>query len=149
MVRTIEEWQKILASIADDNGRAMFLLKSLSHYREGMVYGDEDRQQLANALTALARNGIDRRLQTLTNALLMATATIEVRAVTIKAEGGPLWEELYKELMHLVSLYRGIAAEHGQVPQPALAGCSVCGIGADGKPYAYACSRNDCPTRVG
>lgn len=27
-------------------------------------------------------------------------------------------------------------------------GCSVCGIGADGKPYGYVCTRNDCPTRV-
>ena len=27
-------------------------------------------------------------------------------------------------------------------------GCTVCGIGADGKPYGYVCSRSDCPTRV-
>ena len=27
-------------------------------------------------------------------------------------------------------------------------GCTVCNIGSDGKPYAYACSRNDCPTRA-
>jgi hypothetical protein len=27
-------------------------------------------------------------------------------------------------------------------------GCQVCGIGADGKPYGYVCTRNDCPTRV-
>lgn len=27
-------------------------------------------------------------------------------------------------------------------------GCPVCGIGADGKPMAYACTRNDCPTRA-
>lgn len=27
-------------------------------------------------------------------------------------------------------------------------GCPVCGIGADGKPYGYVCTRNDCPTRV-
>lgn len=28
------------------------------------------------------------------------------------------------------------------------AGCPVCGLGSDGKPMAYACARNDCPTRV-
>lgn len=27
-----------------------------------------------------------------------------------------------------------------------VSGCPVCGIGSDGKPYAYACQRNDCPT---
>jgi hypothetical protein len=27
-------------------------------------------------------------------------------------------------------------------------GCSVCGIGADGKPYGYVCNRDDCPTKV-
>lgn len=27
-------------------------------------------------------------------------------------------------------------------------GCSVCGLGSDGKAYGYVCSRNDCPTRV-
>jgi len=30
----------------------------------------------------------------------------------------------------------------------ALVGCSMCGIGGDLKPYAYTCTRNDCPTRV-
>lgn len=33
-------------------------------------------------------------------------------------------------------------------PFVARMGCPVCGIGSDGKPYAYACTRNDCPTRV-
>lgn len=28
------------------------------------------------------------------------------------------------------------------------AGCPVCGLGSDGKPMAYACARNDCPTRA-
>ena len=27
-------------------------------------------------------------------------------------------------------------------------GCSICGLGADGKAYGYVCSRTDCPTRV-
>ena len=27
-------------------------------------------------------------------------------------------------------------------------GCAVCGLGADGKAYGYACPRSDCPTRV-
>ena len=27
-------------------------------------------------------------------------------------------------------------------------GCPVCGLGSDGKPMAYACARNDCPTRA-
>jgi hypothetical protein len=27
-------------------------------------------------------------------------------------------------------------------------GCSVCGMGADGKAYGYVCNRDDCPTKV-
>lgn len=27
-------------------------------------------------------------------------------------------------------------------------GCRVCGIGADGSPIGYVCSRTDCPTRI-
>jgi hypothetical protein len=27
-------------------------------------------------------------------------------------------------------------------------GCKVCGIGSDGKPMGYVCSRTDCPTRI-
>ena len=29
-----------------------------------------------------------------------------------------------------------------------LSGCHVCGLGSDGKPMAYNCQRNDCPTRA-
>jgi len=33
-------------------------------------------------------------------------------------------------------------------PQWQSRGCFVCGLGADGKPMAYVCSRNGCPTRA-
>lgn len=41
----------------------------------------------------------------------------------------------------------------GYIPAPSVpvwvaSGCPVCALGADGKPMAYVCSRNDCPTRA-
>jgi len=46
----------------------------------------------------------------------------------------------------------GMVVVPREVPVPPMTstrlGCPVCEIGADGKPYAYVCMRNDCPTRA-
>lgn len=39
-------------------------------------------------------------------------------------------------------------AGYGPTPAFLARGCPTCGIGADGAPMAYACQRNDCPTRA-
>ena len=82
------------------------------------------------------------------NKILIDRAVVEQALHVATAAGYPV---------ALIAALRAALAEPVQVPAPMppfppvsqwKRGCAVCGIGAGGHAYGYACPRSDCPTRV-
>ena len=71
------------------------------------------------------------------------------------SDGGQQWYDEKLVEPAITALRAALAEPQEPAPMPLFPpvplwkrGCAVCGIGAGGHAYGYACPRSDCPTRV-
>ena len=74
--------------------------------------------------------------------LMTENATLKERCTQLQFQ-----VKLYQEMISILSKDK-VTVPPMINPSPFSQGCSRCGIGADGKPMGYACTRADCPTGV-
>ena len=65
------------------------------------------------------------------------------------------YKEMLEKFRELEDRLRALESQHikfgpGFIPDTRSwpQGCSVCGLGSDGKSYGYVCNRTDCPTAI-